>query len=559
MLLDPPSVLLIRADGGPAVGHGHVMRCLALAQAWQRAGGTAVFVQAETPAGLVARLGSEGIASRSIGAAPGSDADAAETVRHARELSAAWVVADGYRLGPAWQERVVAAGFKLLALDDHGHLPSYPATVVLNQNLSASPDLYPSRRPGERILLGNRFALLRGDFRPWRSWSRATPPRARRILVTLGGSDPDNATALALEALALLPGMQATVVVGGSNPHLDALRQAAARRPDAIRLVVDAQDMPKLMAEADIALAAAGSTAWELAFMGLPSALIVLADNQAGIASALHAAGASLNLGNFRELTPEAVARQLSLLIDDEGKRRELSRKARVLVDGRGAERVVAALGGRLALAIVSDEASWLNPDLAELAAGFEADGHRVCRLHDPADLGEGDIALFLSLGRLVPPEILRRHAHNLVVHESELPAGRGWSPLTWQILEGRDEIPVTLFEAAENVDSGDIYSRETLRFDGGELVGELRAAQAAATLRLCRAFVRDYPFSLSTARPQAGPGSTYPRRRPADSRLDPDKTLREQFNLLRVADPDRYPAYFELAGRTYRVRVTSE
>ena len=90
------------------------------------------------------------------------------------------------------------------------------------------------------------------------------------------------------------------------------------------------------------------------------------------------------------------------------------------------------------------------------------------------------------------------------------------------------------------------------------ELVDELRSAQAEATLRLCREFVAGYPFSGDISRAQEGEPSYYARRRPADSRLDPDKTLREQFNLLRVADPDRYPAFFELAGRRYEVRISA-
>jgi methionyl-tRNA formyltransferase len=178
--------------------------------------------------------------------------------------------------------------------------------------------------------------------------------------------------------------------------------------------------------------------------------------------------------------------------------------------------------------------------------------------LHDPAALPEVDIAFLLSLSRIVPAEILRRNAHNLVVHESALPEGRGWSPLTWQVLEGREEIPVSLIEAGERVDSGDIYAQKPIRLTGNELVSELREQQAAATLALCRAFVGRYPFVCDEARPQAGAPSYYPRRRPADSRLDPDKTLREQFNLLRVADPERYPAFFELAGRRYEVRLTA-
>lgn len=155
-----------------------------------------------------------------------------------------------------------------------------------------------------------------------------------------------------------------------------------------------------------------------------------------------------------------------------------------------------------------------------------------------------------------MPTTILAQFRHNLVVHESDLPQGRGWSPLTWQILEGKKRVAVTLFEAAEKVDSGSIYAQDWLEFAGHELVDELRVAQAEITFALCRKFVSGYPEVLRCARTQTGPGSSYPRRKPSDSRIDPQRSLAEQFNLLRVADSDRYPVYFERDGHQYAVSL---
>jgi len=175
---------------------------------------------------------------------------------------------------------------------------------------------------------------------------------------------------------------------------------------------------------------------------------------------------------------------------------------------------------------------------------------HRVC------DLGSGDLCFYLSCSQVVPKSIRDRFHHNLVVHESDLPSGKGWSPLTWQILEGKNRIPVTLFEATEKVDSGDIYLQEWLEFEGHELIDELRQAQAAATLHLCRAFVNRYPEVLQSAKPQVGKESFYPRRKPKDSRLDVNCSLAQQFNLLRVVDNEKYPAFFELHDRQYLLKV---
>ena len=164
-----------------------------------------------------------------------------------------------------------------------------------------------------------------------------------------------------------------------------------------------------------------------------------------------------------------------------------------------------------------------------------------------------------LSCSQLVKPDLLKRHKHNLVVHESDLPKGKGWSPMTWQVLEGLNEIPVTLFEAEDAVDSGQVYLQGKMQLEGHELVDELREMQAEVTLDLCRRFVREYPVIIQQAVFQSGVESYYCRRRPEDSRLDPYKTIAEQFNLLRVVDNERYPAFFDWKGRRYIIRIEKQ
>lgn len=205
---------------------------------------------------------------------------------------------------------------------------------------------------------------------------------------------------------------------------------------------------------------------------------------------------------------------------------------------------------------ILTDADSWINTHLPELAEDWEALGHTVHWTHEPTSAGAGDFCFCLSFGRLLPKSVRARFRHTLVVHESDLPQGKGWSPLTWQILHGEDRIPVTLIEAAEKVDSGTIYTQRWLEFEGFELVEELRTAQAEATRTLCREFIDDYPASAERGREQHGEESFYPRRGPQDSRLDPEKTLADQFQLLRVADNERYPAFFERRGRRFELHV---
>jgi len=156
---------------------------------------------------------------------------------------------------------------------------------------------------------------------------------------------------------------------------------------------------------------------------------------------------------------------------------------------------------------------------------------------------------------RITPAGVLARNRLNLVAHASALPLGRGFSPMVWQILEGRQSIPVRLIEAAQPVDSGDIYLEDEIRFEGHELNEEMRERLGWKIVAMCEAFLA-VEGGPPSARPQSGEPSWYRRRGPADSRLDPSRSIEEQFDLLRVVDNDRYPAFFELRGRRYRLRI---
>jgi len=200
---------------------------------------------------------------------------------------------------------------------------------------------------------------------------------------------------------------------------------------------------------------------------------------------------------------------------------------------------------------LVDNTDSWIIPYARRLANDL-SDRHDSTLIHSPEDVEKGDILVLLGCGQIFKD--LHLNEYNLVVHESDLPKGRGWSPLTWQVLEGQDEIPVTLFEAVEEVDAGPIYDQEVITFEGHELVDELREKQGEATIRLVKRFVCDYPDVQG--KPQEGEPSYYPRRTPKDSELDTNKTIEEQFDLLRVCDNERYPAFFVKDGERYIIKV---
>lgn len=206
-------------------------------------------------------------------------------------------------------------------------------------------------------------------------------------------------------------------------------------------------------------------------------------------------------------------------------------------------------------VSVVIDNNGWMLPHCERLADLVAKDGDNamLCRSYEAVP--EGAIAFYLSCHRVTPPEVLARNRRNLVVHASDVPEGRGWSPLTWQILEDRNRIPVSLLEAVQEVDAGPVIYKEHLEFAGHELIDEMRAALAELTIALCRRFLAE-PVPPEGV-PQTGEPTYWPRRRPEDSVLNPHKTLAEQFGLLRVADNERYPAYLEWRGCRYRLHIT--
>ena len=333
--------LLVRVDASTQIGTGHVMRCLALAQVLQEAGGEAIFVMAEASK-LETRLKSEGMEVVYLSTQIASSEDAKETASFAQELGTNWVVIDGYHFGGNYQEIIKNLGLRLLFFDDYGHADHYYADLVLNQNISAYESLYANRQPDTHLLLGTRYALLRREFWQWRGWERQVSPVANKILVTLGGSDPDNVTLKVIQALQLvkIEQLEVVIVVGGSNPHYEQLQSAAEASQFSIRLERNVTNMPKLMAWADVAVTSGGSTSWELAFMGLPSLLLILADNQWSSTKKLCGLSGR-NLGWHKDVSSGEIAETISELMASAQTRAKMVRNGQKLVDGKGANRVL--------------------------------------------------------------------------------------------------------------------------------------------------------------------------------------------------------------------------
>jgi UDP-2,4-diacetamido-2,4,6-trideoxy-beta-L-altropyranose hydrolase len=339
--------LLIRADASAAIGTGHVMRCIALGQAWCRRGGRVVLACRSIPVDLSARVVGAGLELENM---PGDclcygAGDARWTAERAVALGASVVVADGYCFPPGFQSVLVAEGLRLAVIDDNGENGGYPANLIVNQNPHARAELYADRGAETRLLLGLQYAMLRREFLEYAPVQRDAESTLR-IIVTMGGGDPDDVTSHVLEGLNRLTdvALELRVVVGGANSNEEAIRRTADRSPHRVTVECNVYDMPRVISWADFGIMAAGSTCWEMAYFGVPMLLVVIAKNQAMIAQSLQEEGVAVSLGWHENITAQGVARAVTDLLESPEYPCAWSQRSCALVDGRGADRVVNAL-----------------------------------------------------------------------------------------------------------------------------------------------------------------------------------------------------------------------
>jgi UDP-2,4-diacetamido-2,4,6-trideoxy-beta-L-altropyranose hydrolase len=356
MTADGKPRIVFRADASLDIGTGHVMRCLALAEELRRRGADCEFACRELPGHRIDEIRRRGFEAHVLPAPTHAEGwlsvpvalDVMETRAVCGDRRVDWLVVDHYGIDAAWERPLRPAVAGIMVIDDLADRP-HDCELLLDQNLGRAPGEYGGLVPAHcELLCGPAFALLRPEFselRP-RSLERRADGTLARILVSMGGIDKDNATGRVLEALGAcgLPGdVVVTVVMGGRAPWLEQVRQQAAALPFKAEVVVDVVDMAERMAASDFAIGAAGSTSWERCCMGLPSALVVLADNQAHICRELAAAGAAFDLG-----APDDIARTLppvlAGLMRDSAALATMSKAAAAICDGRGTARVADAL-----------------------------------------------------------------------------------------------------------------------------------------------------------------------------------------------------------------------
>jgi UDP-2,4-diacetamido-2,4,6-trideoxy-beta-L-altropyranose hydrolase len=358
-----PMRVVFRADASLQTGTGHVMRCLTLAEVLRQRGASCAFICRSQPGHLMDLVRERGYectalpeaaAMRDAPPSPPAwlgvswDVDARETLRAIGSAAPHWLVVDHYALDARWASAVRAACRRLMVIDDLADRP-HDCHILLDQNLGRLASDYGTRVPaGCRLLVGPAYALLRPEFAGLRaeSLSRRRRTAARKLLISLGGVDAQDWTGRSLDALAAmepLPSYEITTVMGATAPWLEQVRAIASSRGRLATVVVNAPDLASRMAQSDLAIGAAGTTAWERCCLGLPTLLIAQAANQRPGAEALCRAGAAILLPGGEHFAAE-LQQQVRRLFADIDALARMQEASAAVTDGLGAGRVATEL-----------------------------------------------------------------------------------------------------------------------------------------------------------------------------------------------------------------------
>ncbi len=361
--------IAFRADASLKIGNGHVVRCLTLADAMREHGAVCNFICRPHLGHLFYLINQRGYEVLALPALqedtkPNSscladsnwlgtswDVDAWDTQEVLRsKIGNAlidWLIVDHYALDARWEDALRPRVRRIMAIDDLADR-RHVCDLLLDQNLGRMARDYDGLIEVEtRTLIGPQYALLRPEFaaiRPQSLARRQSNPQVRRLLITMGGVDKNNATCQVLDVLKdceLPTDLRIIVVMGPYAPWLAQVQELSLQMPWPTEVLINVSNMPQIMAESDLAIGAAGATAWELCCLGLPSLLLVMAKNQLESAAALKESEAAIVMDDVKDLkvTIERVVNnkfKVNLLA--------MVRRCAMVTDGRGCKKSVAAL-----------------------------------------------------------------------------------------------------------------------------------------------------------------------------------------------------------------------
>lgn len=344
MVTTPHPSVLVRADAGPGIGNGHVMRCLAAAEAVERAEGRAEFAISRAGAETLRALRDAGVSVHEIDAEPGTTADSEATARLAVSTAADWVLSDGYALDEIWRGPVRETGVGMAVIDDGLGASVAGADVVVDHNPYASPADVEGADVAADVLVGSRYTLIRDKVRT--AVSVPAGGGGLRILVSMGAADPAGLTTPLVEGIAARSDgtHRVTAVIGPDVVDPAGLLERLGRLPG-VEVIGSAADMGRLLGAADLAIVGAGVTVWEAMSLGVPPLVVAVADNQRRVAEYVGSTGAGVDLGTA-DAAVEALDEVLVSLQSAPVGLEVMREACRRVIDGAGADRLARRLSG---------------------------------------------------------------------------------------------------------------------------------------------------------------------------------------------------------------------
>ncbi|MEM9025643.1 MAG: UDP-2,4-diacetamido-2,4,6-trideoxy-beta-L-altropyranose hydrolase [Verrucomicrobiota bacterium] len=339
-------IIVFRADANENIGTGHVARSLALAESMQQAGFEIHLSYSDCHESLLEKWARLGASIYKVDYIPGFLKDAKQLSEYASKINANWVVIDGHHFGDTYQSILNEGPFKFASIDDYGHCQNNLADILINQNANASIEMYPSRKPSCKLLLGPQYSILRKEFQFSKFQNKKVKLPPENVIITTGGSDPQNASVQILRGILAtnIPWMlNVRVITGPLNPNFEILKRIANEQKSHRVMVYDqVDDMASHMRWADAAISGAGITLPELLQQGVPTVTLSLVQNQNRNAIAYAKRyRASAFFGPISEFEPESFASFFEAWIQDSDQIRRLSKRGLETVDGKGAPRVI--------------------------------------------------------------------------------------------------------------------------------------------------------------------------------------------------------------------------
>ncbi len=271
-----------------------------------------------------------------------ADRDLTQKILQEQQKPTDWLIIDHYGIDASWESSLRKFVKKIMIIDDLANR-RHDCDILLDQNYGRKGSRYNGLIPEHCIqLLGPEYALLRPEFREARESLRERGGGVKKILVFMGGADPADETGKVLQALKMLnrDDVAVDVLIGASNPFKNEIKTMAKQMPNTA-CYFNVSNIAELMASADIGIGASGTSAWERCCLGLPSIVMVLADNQKHIAEELDKKGALINLGWHEDVTERDIKDAVEKLLRDSVSRKMMSLKGKKMVDGMGTKRVV--------------------------------------------------------------------------------------------------------------------------------------------------------------------------------------------------------------------------